>query len=55
MEFTILDQPSCCKPNLPIAVIGSGPIGLAAAAHLQERMKQFVFGNLVEELCENGY
>ena len=25
------------------------------ATHLQERMKQFVFGNLVEELCENGY
>lgn len=25
------------------------------AAHLQERMKQFVFGNLVEELCEKNY
>ena len=25
------------------------------AAHLQERMKQFVFGNLVEELCEKHY
>lgn len=25
------------------------------AAHLQERMKQFVFGNLVEELCDKNY
>lgn len=25
------------------------------AAHLQERMKQFVFGNLVEELCDKHY
>ena len=25
------------------------------AAHLQERIKQFVFGNLVEELCEKNY
>ena len=25
------------------------------AAHLQERMKQFVFGNLVEELCKKNY
>ena len=25
------------------------------ATHLQKRMKQFVFGNLVEELCEKNY
>ena len=25
------------------------------AAHLQKRMKQFVFGNLVEELCDKNY
>ena len=37
MEFNILNQPSCCNPSLPTAIIGAGPIGLAAAAHLQER------------------
>src|SRR5687768_5909529 len=28
--------------HLPIAVIGAGPVGLAAAAHLQERGLDFV-------------
>lgn len=27
----------CCEPDLPVAVIGAGPIGLAAAAHLKEQ------------------
>ncbi|MBQ0138883.1 MAG: FAD-dependent oxidoreductase [Kurthia sp.] len=27
----------CCEPTLPIAIIGAGPIGLATAAHLQQR------------------
>ncbi|SIT91837.1 FAD-dependent oxidoreductase [Edaphobacillus lindanitolerans] len=27
----------CCEPDLPVAVIGAGPIGLATAAHLKER------------------
>lgn len=30
------------QPNLPIAVIGAGPVGLAAAAHLTERDLPFV-------------
>ncbi|WP_338749441.1 NAD(P)-binding domain-containing protein [Bacillus sp. FJAT-52991] len=44
MEFKIIQpttccDPStgCCEPTLPVAVIGAGPIGLAAAAHLKER------------------
>lgn len=28
--------------NLPVAIIGAGPIGLAAAAHLAERGQQFI-------------
>ncbi len=28
--------------NLPIAIIGAGPIGLAAAAHLVERGQKFI-------------
>lgn len=30
------------QPNLPVAVIGAGPVGLAAAAHLAERGVPFV-------------
>ena len=28
--------------HLPVAIIGAGPVGLAAAAHLVERGKNFV-------------
>ncbi|EMR07187.1 putative glutamate synthase subunit beta [Bhargavaea cecembensis DSE10] len=31
----------CCEPDLPVAIIGAGPIGLAAAAHLKERSVPF--------------
>ena len=34
-------HPSSVSP-LPVAVIGAGPIGLAAAAHLHERGIEFV-------------
>lgn len=41
MELPILSpsacctpNPDCCTPNYPIAILGAGPIGLAAAAHL---------------------
>ncbi|WP_153730889.1 FAD-dependent oxidoreductase [Sporosarcina obsidiansis] len=44
MELKIIQQSTCCNPStgcceqdLPVAVIGAGPIGLAAAAHLKER------------------
>ena len=30
------------RPGLPVAVIGAGPVGLAAAAHLSERGLPFV-------------
>ncbi len=30
------------QPKLPVAVIGAGPVGLAAAAHLAERGVPFV-------------
>ncbi|MGG6447686.1 FAD-dependent oxidoreductase [Pseudobacillus badius] len=30
------------KDNLPVAIIGAGPIGLAAAAHLTERGEKFI-------------
>ena len=30
------------RPELPVAVIGGGPVGLAAAAHLAERGEAFV-------------
>lgn len=43
MTFNILNQ-SCCKsdPMLPIAIIGAGPVGLAAAAHLTARNIPFI-------------
>lgn len=45
MEFNIINQStaccesgvSCCETTLPVAVIGAGPVGLAAAAHLKQR------------------
>ncbi|MER1999024.1 MAG: NAD(P)-binding domain-containing protein [Lysinibacillus sp.] len=44
MEFTILNETNaCCNPKIgccdeyPVIVIGAGPIGLAAAAHLKQR------------------
>ena len=40
---TVLSIPSrSIKENLPIAIIGGGPIGLAAAAHLHQRGKSFI-------------
>ena len=47
MTFNILTN--CCEPSLkvesskwPIAIIGAGPIGLAAAAHLSAKNEKFV-------------
>lgn len=62
MEFTILNQSvttccdqktGCCDTTLPVAIIGSGPIGLAAAAHLQKRKLPFFIleaGQLAENV-----
>ncbi|KIL72945.1 NAD(P)-binding domain-containing protein [Bacillus badius] len=48
MKFNIIQPSNCCDPGtggcepaLPVAVIGAGPIGLAAAAHLTERKIPF--------------
>ncbi|MEK4496612.1 NAD(P)-binding domain-containing protein [Ureibacillus sp. FSL W8-0352] len=47
--FTILPNSSCCTPNsgccelkYPVAIIGAGPIGLAAAAHLKSYNLPFI-------------
>lgn len=49
MEFNIINQSaacykpgtSCCETTLPVAVIGAGPVGLAAAAYLKHRNMPF--------------
>ncbi|MGM9948911.1 MAG: NAD(P)-binding domain-containing protein [Lysinibacillus sp.] len=48
MELKIINQPAsccdpstgCCEPALPVAIIGAGPVGLAAAAHLKARNQE---------------
>lgn len=49
MELPILTNSSCCTPNTgccepkyPVAIIGAGPIGLAAAAHLKSYNLPFI-------------
>lgn len=47
MEFTIFQTNACCDPatgccdTYPVAIIGAGPIGLAAAAQLKKRSVPF--------------
>ncbi|MDY0409801.1 NAD(P)-binding domain-containing protein [Virgibacillus soli] len=62
MEFNILNQnqtdccspeTGCCDTTLPVAIIGAGPIGLAAAAHLKQREVPFFIlekGDLAENI-----
>lgn len=60
MEFTIVSdtrssccsKTGCCEENLPVAVLGAGPIGLAAAAHLYDRHIPFVLFE-AEEFAHN--
>ena len=49
MELPILTNSSCCTPNTgcceptyPVAIIGAGPVGLAAAAHLKSYNLPFI-------------
>ena len=49
MELPILTNSSCCtpntgccEPNYPVAIIGAGPVGLAAAAHLTSYNLPFI-------------
>lgn len=61
-------EPSCCTPtkvvekqevvtrnfeHLPVAIIGSGPIGLAAAAHLVEQNQSFILFEADNEIAAN--
>lgn len=60
--FKILNQPSCCDPatgcctsesKLPIAIIGGGPIGLAAGAQLISRHQSFILFEQGSEIGSN--
>lgn len=60
--FKILNQQTCCDPStncctpessLPVAIIGAGPIGLAAAAHLAVRKQPFILFEGCEEVGGN--
>jgi len=60
--FKILNQETCCDPStgcctpessLPVAIIGAGPIGLAAAAHLAARKQPFILFEASEEVGGN--
>uniref|UniRef100_UPI0033305E1F hypothetical protein n=1 Tax=Streptomyces sp. NPDC095614 TaxID=3156692 RepID=UPI0033305E1F len=64
-EFKILSN--CCQPSyaveekrimdldLPIAIIGAGPVGLAAAAHLiQYKQKVIILDGEYEEVLINS-
>lgn len=58
MNFNIIDKSLCCIPNndidhLPVAIIGAGPIGLAAAAHLAERGEPFILVESGEKVGSN--
>ena len=39
---TVKEEHASYNGNLPVAIIGAGPIGLAAAAHLAERGQNFI-------------
>ena len=39
---TVKEEHAPYSNNLPVAIIGAGPIGLAAAAHLVERGQKFI-------------
>ena len=41
------------KKNLPIVIIGAGPIGLAAAAHLVEQKQSFILLEAGKEIAHN--
>ena len=50
MELPILTNTTCCapstgccEPSYPVAILGAGPIGLAAAAHLKTYNIPFTF------------
>lgn len=54
-----VNQPSCCdtpaneKSHLPVAIIGAGPVGLAAAAHLISKGESFILFEAGDEVGAN--
>ena len=63
MTFNILNQPTeCCDPStgcctpeatLPVAIIGAGPVGLAAAAQLATKNLPFILFESGSEVGAN--
>lgn len=62
MTFKILNQPDCCDTTsncctteslLPVAIIGAGPVGLAAAAQLASRRQPFILFEKGNEVGAN--
>ncbi|MFE4897961.1 NAD(P)-binding domain-containing protein [Peribacillus butanolivorans] len=60
--FKILNQQACCDPStgcctpessLPVAIIGAGPIGLAAASQLAARKQPFLLFEVGDEVGAN--
>ncbi|MFJ7746921.1 FAD-dependent oxidoreductase [Peribacillus sp. NPDC097295] len=58
--FNILNQQACCEPStgcctpessLPVAIIGAGPVGLAAAAQLAARKQPFLLFEAGDEVA----
>jgi hypothetical protein len=45
--------PPAPQPSLPVAVIGAGPVGLAAAAHLADRKMPFIVFEAGRSVAEN--
>ncbi|OIB00624.1 glutamate synthase [Paenibacillus sp. LC231] len=49
----VKEEHASYNPNLPVAIIGAGPIGLAAAAHLVERGQKFILFEAGSSIGQN--
>ncbi|EGG35489.1 conserved domain protein [Paenibacillus sp. HGF5] len=50
---TVKKEHASYNDNLPVAIIGAGPIGLAAAAHLGERGQNFILFEAGSSIGQN--
>lgn len=50
---TVKEEHASYNNNLPVAIIGAGPIGLAAAAHLAERGQKFILFEAGSSMGQN--
>lgn len=50
---TVKEEHAPYSNNLPVAIIGAGPIGLAAAAHLVERGQKFILFEAGSSIGQN--